>query len=133
MRVNAQKTAGTGSKMMKQLEDEEPTIWEKLVIMPGNPYKGTLDLFMAFATLMDIFAFSYKYFYLYFKNSFFLTTTDIGNVIIIITTVMLSIDILFRFIQGYYVGSKMILVPRTIAINYLKYFLCLHFFLELIL
>ncbi len=54
-------------------------------------------------------------------RSFFLTTNEAIVTIIDVLTGLFFVDIVLRFVQVYYAGSKQVVTPKEIALHYLQY------------
>ncbi len=59
VRLTTSKSNGT-RKLVKNLEENEPTIWERILLYPDNQYKRAFDLLIALLVFADIALSSYK-------------------------------------------------------------------------
>ena len=96
---------------MNTIEEEKCAFLNTLVIEPENGKKHIFDLFISMCTIADFLLSSYGFF---IDNSV--------NIAISIITAFLFIDIILKFIQGYFKGSQQILDIKEIALNYLLYY-----------
>ncbi len=109
---------------MKAIEkgEKEPW-WQRIVIEPDSENKKIFDLFISFACVLDILFSSYTYFFRIqayiqiWQNSFLIDTSYM--VLVHLLSGILGIDILSRFIQGYFVGRARVTDVRVIVVHYL--------------
>jgi len=115
MKKNATTSAKNMLENLQSAEEENSeSCFEKLIIEPENPNKRLFDLLISFCILFDFVFASYVFF-----------INDEYMVAVHIFSGVFALDILLRFIQGYYQGTQRIMSPKTIAINYIWYFLYL--------